>query len=273
VRLGLLAEARGESGDEHFAEALRDADEALRLAPDREDVREDRAEALLGRARAAAQRGDDARRMLAEAVAEYDTLLSASPDSVTALEGRASARSNLGVFLTMRGEDAGTAYELALADLDACLRIRPNRARMLLQRSIVQLNEAERRARRGGAADEFRRAIADAEAAIRLLPSLAEAHHHLGMSRGGLLNHLRGVKPREDPDLRALATAAVDAFTESLQRNPQRVESLWRRGMVRYQVDDLRGALDDFEKSLAADARLEKMLRPFIENIKARMER
>jgi tetratricopeptide (TPR) repeat protein len=151
--------------------ALREADEALRIAPLETDALTWRAELLQRQKR------------FDLALADAETIVALRPDSAASWNSRCWARAVAGVEL-----------DKALADCNASLKLRPRNAAVLDSRALTQL-------RRG----ELKAALADYDAALALEPKLAASLYGRGLVKRKLGDQAGG-----QADLQAAVTLEAE---------------------------------------------------------------
>jgi serine/threonine-protein kinase len=239
VRQGLSVFARvsGEAWKTLLDEATADLGRALELEPRSTWIRRLRAQTGILGAGCLVQDGEDPSKAFEAILEDLDAMIAAQA-SAPALMERASARVQWAEHEHALGRDPAQLVAAARADLDAAREEGAGLWGFWLELGRLELLEA----RRGDALAGARRAAQVFTEAIRIHSDATDAHMFLGMAR-----HLEGsalAARGEDP------APAWDAAEESLARALQihdRWEQVWfRRGRLRLERGDRRGALEDF---------------------------
>lgn len=190
------------------------------------------------------------------------------PKSDAAWAFRAQTKESLAYARQGRKEDPIPLLADAEKDWSRALALAPPSAERLLARGRARLGWASYLVvQRRPDPELFERAISDFAKAVEFDPGYSKAWQFLGSSRETSADLM--MPRRLQSEARTRYAAAAEAYTKDLESKEPGPESRWRRGRCRMMAEDYRGALDDLEKALAADASLESKLRPWIEKCRS----
>ncbi len=260
VYLAQAREGRGESAGDGWERALADHSDAVRMEPQRADVRLNRAAGLVELAKSEARRGLGGLPHFREAVLEFDRALVVDPDYVPAYLGRALAWMTLGEAESTAGLDPGEAFDRALADLDEVDRRSPGIIITWIHRGNAWHRKGKSlSSRRGDPRPHYRGAIEAFSEAVRRQPASPEAVSGLAFARLSLAM----AEENRGTESRALFERAVADLDQAILLNPASALTWVNRGKAKRQLAQLEVAAGhDPEQAYApAVADLEEAIR------------
>lgn len=187
-------------------------------------------------------------------IKEADRALSLNPDDPAALHKRGEARFEL---------FEPSEYKAAMRDYDLILRSNPNDNLAYRQRGEIRYR-----------INDLQGAIQDYNRALRLYPHDVEtyslrgkARAKLGDFKGAIEDYEQGIRIAYYDDNNGIIDDYLNAYMDlhgnksslenlrqnydrALNSNPRNVDAYWRRGEARYLLNDLPGALADYNQAL-----------------------
>jgi tetratricopeptide (TPR) repeat protein len=243
-------------------EAIADYIRMLQLDPNSEAYREDNKKALADYTQIVKTNFDFAHvyyrglahfylRNTQAAVADFTQAIQINPNFATAYlyRGRATAKAYY-----YRGE-AGYADKAVLADYTKAIQLNSSLADAYYYRSRARTEQPKL------AQEQQRTILEDFTRAISLDPTFADAYYLRGLVFSRLGNELQAVEDfiqalKLAPTAYALNKEVAADYIQALQVNPQNAGAYYRRGLVRYHLEDTPGALRDYTQAIKLNPNL-----------------